>query len=74
MLELVSYGLTGLAAIVVMASCFAYSDDFSLRGKCSINLTDLAHWLLSRRAGEKSTGSVFSGVPSKSEPGKASHG
>jgi hypothetical protein len=74
MLELVSYGLTGLAAMVVMASCFAYSDDFSLRGRRSINLTDKAHWLLSRRSREKSAGSIFSGVPSKSVPGEAFHG
>jgi hypothetical protein len=74
MLELVSYALTGRAARVVMAPCFAYSDEFPLRGKRSINLTDKAQRLLSRRSGEKSTGSIFSGVSSKSVPGEAFHG
>jgi hypothetical protein len=29
MLELMSYGLTGLAAVVVLAFCFAYSEALS---------------------------------------------
>lgn len=74
MLELVSYGLTGLAAMVVMASCCAYSDEFPLRGKRSINLTDIAFGLLSRRSGERRTGTVCSVVPSKPVPGEAFHG
>jgi hypothetical protein len=35
MLELVSYGLTGLAALVIVASYLAYSGEFSLWRKRS---------------------------------------
>jgi hypothetical protein len=53
MLELMSYGLTGMAAMVVLASGFAYRDEFSLRGNPSINLTNKALGLLSQRSGER---------------------
>jgi hypothetical protein len=74
MLQLMSYGLTGLAAVVVIAFCFAYGDEFPLGRKRSINLTHKALWLLSRRSGEGSTGSICSRVPSKSVPREAFHG
>jgi hypothetical protein len=72
MLELVPYGLTGLAAIVVTASGFAYSDEFSLRGRRSINLAAKALGLPSRRSGQRHR--AHSGVPGKSVPGEAFHG
>jgi hypothetical protein len=72
MLELVSYGLTGLAAMLVMASCCAYSDDLHLRRKRSINLTDKAFGLLTRRASERYH--AHSGVRSKSVAGEVFHG
>jgi hypothetical protein len=71
MLELVSYGLTGLAAMVIMVSCLAYSDEFSLRGERSINLTDRA---LSQRSRERSTGAIYRGVPSRTVLGVTLHG
>jgi hypothetical protein len=71
-LKPVSYGPTGLAAMVVMASCCAYSDEFSLRGKCSINHNALR--LRSRQSGERSTGTIYSGVASKPVPGEAFRG
>jgi hypothetical protein len=73
MLELVSYGLTGLAATVLMAFCFAYSGEFYLPGKPLIDQTDKALWPLSRRAGDRSTGAICSGVSSKSVPGETFH-
>lgn len=74
MLELVSYGLTGLAAMVIMVSCLAYSDEFSLRGERSINLTDRALWPLSQRSSERSTGAIYRGVPSRTVMGVTLHG
>jgi hypothetical protein len=65
MLELVSYGLTGLAAMVVMASCCAYGDELYLRGKRLIILTDKALGLR--------TGTIYRWVPSKSVPGVTLH-
>jgi hypothetical protein len=73
-LELVSYGLTGLAATVVMAFCCAYSDAISLREKRSIDLMNRRHSPLSLRAGERSAGSISIGVSSKSAPGETFHG
>jgi hypothetical protein len=74
MLELICYGLTGIAAMAALASGFAYRDEFSLRGKRSINLAGKALGLPSRRSGERSTGAIYSGVPHKSLPGEAFHG
>jgi hypothetical protein len=75
MLELMSYGLTGLAAIVVIASCFVYREEFSAGPeKRSIDLINKAHWPLSRRSGEKSAGATYSGVPTESVRGEALHG
>ena len=54
MLELVSYGLTGLAATVVMAFCSAYSGEFYLPGKPLIDQTDKALGVFSRQSGEGS--------------------
>jgi hypothetical protein len=73
MLELVSYGLTGLAAMVVMASCCAYGDELYLRGKRLIILTDKALGLIARRSGERRTGTIYRWVPSKSVPGVTLH-
>ena len=73
MLELVSYGLTGLAATVVTAFCCAYSDAISLRGKRSINLTNKRHWSLLLRAGGRSTGAICGDVSSKLVPGETFH-
>jgi hypothetical protein len=72
MLEFVSYGLTGMAAMLVLASGFAYKNEFSLRGKRSINRADKALDLVSRRSGEKHR--AHGGVTSKSVPGEVSHG
>jgi len=74
MLELVSYGLTGLAATVVMAFCCAYSDASSLRGKRSINLMNKRHRPLLLRAGGRSTAAVSGDVSSKLAPGETLHG
>jgi hypothetical protein len=75
MLELVSYGLTGLAAVVVIASGFAYSDEFSLGlEKRSIDLMDKPHWLLSRRSGERSANPTCRSVPNGFVRGEAFHG
>jgi hypothetical protein len=44
-LELMSYALTGLAALVIIAACFAYSEEFSLAPeKHKINPMDEANW------------------------------
>lgn len=74
MRELVTYGLTGLAAMVVMVSRRAYGSQFYLQGKRSINLTDKALGLFTRRSGERSTCTIYRFVPSKSVPGGAPHG
>ena len=71
MLELVSYGLTGLAATVVMAFCFAYSGEFHLPGKPLIDQTDQALGVFSRRSGEGSADCIR--VSSKSVPGETLH-
>jgi hypothetical protein len=72
MLELMSYGLTGMAAMVVLASGFAYGDEFLIRGKRSINLADEALGLVSRRSCERH--SAHSGVTSKSAAREVFHG
>jgi hypothetical protein len=74
MLELVSYGLTGIAAMLIMASCAAYGCEFSLRGKRLINLADRALGLLSQRSCKRICGTRYSGVPSKSVPREVFHG
>jgi hypothetical protein len=74
MLEVVSYGLTGLAAVVVMASCLAYRDEFSLWRKHKVNLMNRRVWPLSLRAGQRSAAAFCSGVSSKPVPGEAFHG
>ena len=57
MLELMSYGLTGLAAVVVIAFCFAHGDEFSPGlEKGSIDQMDEALWPLSRQSGERRAG------------------
>jgi hypothetical protein len=74
MLEVVSYGLTGLAAVVVMASCLAYRDEFSLRRKRPVNPVNRRDWPLSLRAGQRSADALCRAVSSKSVPGEAFHG
>jgi hypothetical protein len=74
MLVLVSYGLTGLAAVVVVAFCFAYSNEFSLLEQRSIDLMDKAHSLLSRQSGERSFRAACGGTLRESVRGEASHG
>jgi hypothetical protein len=75
MLELMSYGLTGQAAIVVIAFCFAYSETFSPgQEKHSVDRMNEAHWPLSRRSGERSTGPLYNGNPNESVRGEALHG
>jgi hypothetical protein len=66
MLELVSYGLTGLAAVVVIALCFAYGDEFPFLEQRSIDLMDKAHSLPSRQSGERNAGAIDSDVPNES--------
>ncbi len=66
MLELVSYGLTGLAAVVVIAFCFEYCGEFSLQEQRSIELMDKTQRLRSRRSGEQSVSNIYSGVPNES--------
>jgi hypothetical protein len=72
MLELMSYGLTGMAAMMILASGFVYRDEFSLRGKRSINLTGKALGLRSRRPGEEHR--AHSGDTSKSVSREVFHG
>lgn len=44
MLELTSYGLTGVVAILVVAFCVAYSDDLApAKEKCSFDPVSNAH-------------------------------
>jgi hypothetical protein len=44
MLELIMYGLMGLAATLVIAFCFAFVDEFSpVRNKSSLHLINNAH-------------------------------
>jgi hypothetical protein len=44
MLELTIYGLVGLTAMLVIAFCFAYADEFSpAREKSSFDLINSAH-------------------------------
>ncbi len=66
MLELMSYGLTGLAVAVVVAFCFAYGDEFPLLEQHSIDLTDKPHSLPSWQSGERNAGAIYSGVPNES--------
>ena len=77
MLELVSYGLTGLAALVVIAFCFAYSETSSPgQEKRSIDRMNEAYWPLSGRSCERSTGAgaIFSRNPNEAGHGDALHG
>lgn len=74
MLELVSYGLTGLTAMLVVASCCAFSSEFYLPKKRAINLTNKALELFYRRSGERSTGTIYRDVLSRSVPGVTLHG
>jgi hypothetical protein len=75
MLELMSYGLSGLAAMVVIAYCFADGEEFSLvLDERSLDLMDEARWLLSRQSEERTASAVYSGTPSKSLRGEAFHG
>jgi hypothetical protein len=74
MLELVSYGLTGLAALVIVASFCASSGAFYFRGKRLINLTDRELGLLSQRSGERSTGIIDRSVLRRSVQGVTLHG
>jgi len=74
MLEVVSYGLTGLAAVLVVASCLAYRDESSLRRKRPVNLVNGKDWPLSMRIGQRSAEAFCSGVSNKSVPKEAFHG
>jgi hypothetical protein len=71
MLELMSYGLTGLAAAVVVAFCFAYGDEFPLLEQHSIDLMDKAHSFPSWQSGERNAGAIYSGVRNESVRGEA---
>ena len=74
MLELMSYGLTGLAAVVVMAFCFAYGERSSLAPeKHSIETKNKAHEPLSRRSAE-GFGALYSGVTGESVLEEVFHG
>jgi hypothetical protein len=74
MLELMSYGLTGLGAVVVLAFCFAYSEEFSpIPGKHSVHAKDKSHRPLSRCSGEKRFGSMNGGVRGESLREEAFH-
>jgi hypothetical protein len=66
MLELVSHGLTGLAAVVVIAFCFEYCDEFSLLEQRPIELMDKTPRLLSLGCGKQSANNIYSGVPNES--------
>ena len=74
MLEVVSYGLTGLAAVLVVASCLAYRDESSLRRKRSVNLVNGKDWPLSLRSGQRSAEVFCSCVSNRSVPKEAFHG
>jgi hypothetical protein len=74
MLELVSYGLTGLAALVIVASCLAYSGEFSLWGKRSIDLMDRRRWPLSLRVLGVLSPTLSVSGPSESVQGEALYG
>lgn len=70
-----SYALTGLAAMVVLACWFSYSAGFSLiLEKRSIDPMNKAAGLLSRQSGEKSTGVIYSGVSNEAVRGEVFHG
>ena len=74
MLELMSYGLTVLAAVVVMAFCFAYGEESSLiPEKHSIDRKDKAYQPLSRRSAE-GFGALYSGVTGESVLEEIFHG
>jgi hypothetical protein len=75
MLELMSYGLIGLAAVVVIAFCFAYGEEFPPPlEKHLIGTKDNAHQPLSRRSGDRRFGALYRGVTGESMRGKAFHG
>ena len=71
MLELMSYGLTGLAAVVVIAFCFAYGDEFLFLEQRSIDLMDKAHAPPSWQSGERNSNAIYSGVPNEPARGEA---
>jgi len=74
MLELMSYGLTGLAAAVVLASCFAYSDKASTAPeKRSTVYDDEACWPTSRQTGERSACALDNRGPGGSGPKEVRH-
>jgi hypothetical protein len=74
MLEAASYGLTGLAAVVVMASCLAYRDEFSIRRKRPVNVMNRRDSPVSLGAGQRNANAFCSGVSNKSVPKEAFHG
>jgi hypothetical protein len=74
MLEVASYGLTGLAAVLVMASCLAYRDEFSLRRKRPVNLVNGKDWPPSLRSRQRSAEAFCSCVSNRSVPKEAFHG
>lgn len=63
MLELMSYGLTGLAAAVVVAPCFAYSGGFSTTQEKRLTVYgNEACWPISRQIGERGAGTIDNGA------------
>jgi hypothetical protein len=76
MLELMSYGLTGLAAAVVLASCFAYSDKSSSAPETRSTVHgDKACWPTSRQTGERAACALAldNRVPGGSGPKEVGH-
>ena len=73
MLDLMSYGLTGLTAVVVLAFCFAYGDESPLLER-SIDLINKAHPLPFWRSGERNVSAIDSGTPNESVRGEVFHG
>jgi len=74
MLEVVSYGLTGLAAVLVVASCLAYRDAYPLRRKRPIKLVIGKDWPPSLRSGQRSAEAFSRCVSNGSVPKEAFHG
>jgi hypothetical protein len=74
MLELMPHGLAGLAAVVVIAFCLAYSDESSLLEQRSINRMDKAQSLFSQWPGERSARAIYGGAPRESVRGEAFNG
>jgi len=74
MLELMSYGLTGLAATVVLVSSFAYSEESSTaREKRSSVYDDKAGWPTSRPSGERGACALDNSVSGGSGPKEVGH-